>query len=458
MAAKTTLNARNLETLGAARLAELLIEISTGSAAAKRRLRLELAGNSGSSEVAHEVRKRLASIARSKTFINWRRVKAVKADLETQRRTIVDVIAGDDPKEAFDLIWQFLAIASPVMERTSDSSASLIEIFHQACADAGTIAGLARIAADDLAEKVVKALQVNDAGQFDPLIEAMAPILGKTGLKRLKEMVITWRNEPGDRRHRFAAQVALRKIADVDGDVDAYIAEISPEARTSQAAATEIAKRLLAAGRPLDALAALERASQGKAPETLLDWQLVRLDVLEALGRNEEAQSDRWAWFERSLSVEHLRAFLRRLPDFDDVEAEEKAFAIARAFPDIDRALSFFVAWPALAQAARMIAERSQEFDGDDYELLSSATEALAAKYPFAATILRRAMINFALERARSGRYKHAARHLVDCAKAANLLTERESPQPRIETHQAYVARLRQLHGKKHGFWKHVQL
>jgi hypothetical protein len=89
MASKTTLNAKNLEALGAERLAELLIEISTGSAANKRRLRLELAGNNGSAEVAREVRKRLVSIARARTFINWRKVKALKKDLETQRMTIV---------------------------------------------------------------------------------------------------------------------------------------------------------------------------------------------------------------------------------------------------------------------------------------------------------------------------------------------------------------------------------
>ena len=57
MAKKTTLNAKNLEALGAERLAELLIEISTGSAAHKRRLRLELAGehelNSVATSVAH---------------------------------------------------------------------------------------------------------------------------------------------------------------------------------------------------------------------------------------------------------------------------------------------------------------------------------------------------------------------------------------------------------------------
>lgn len=457
MAAKTTLNEKNLEALGAAKLASLLIEISTGSAAAKRRLRLELAGNRGTSEVAHEVRKRLGNIARAKTRINWRRVKAVRTDLDTQRRTIVEVIARDDPKEAFDLIWQFLGLANPVMERASDSSASLIETFHQACFDAATIARHAGLDVEGLAAKIVKALQVNDAGQYDPLIEAMSPILGQAGLGRLKEMVVAWRDEPDDRPQELAAQGALQRIADLEGDVDAYIAELSPEVRREQAAAADIARRLLLAGRALEALAAINDVKPSRNPETLFDWQITRLEIFEALERGDEAQADRWAWFESSLTIDHLRAYIRRLPDFDDVEAEEKAFAIARTFPDVNLALSFFIAWPAHGQAARMIVERRNEFDGDDYELLSSAAEALSAKYPIAATILRRAMIDFTLERARSTRYKHAARHLTECLGTANRLTVLEFTEADIETHQAYVARLKQHHGKKTGFWYRVQ-
>ena len=49
MAAK--LNAKNLEALGAERLTDLLIEISTGNAAAKQRLTLELAGAQGAAEL-----------------------------------------------------------------------------------------------------------------------------------------------------------------------------------------------------------------------------------------------------------------------------------------------------------------------------------------------------------------------------------------------------------------------
>ena len=71
MPSKKTLTSTNLEALGAQRLAELLIDVSTGNAAVMQRLRLELAGAHNPGEVAKEVRKRLTTIARSRTFIDW---------------------------------------------------------------------------------------------------------------------------------------------------------------------------------------------------------------------------------------------------------------------------------------------------------------------------------------------------------------------------------------------------
>src|SRR2546423_11668977 len=96
VASNKTLNAKNLTALGAARLAELLIEVSIGNAAGKRRLRLELAGAQSPREVAKEVRKRLTTIARSQSFVDWQNRKALVGDLETQRRAIVDHVAKSD--------------------------------------------------------------------------------------------------------------------------------------------------------------------------------------------------------------------------------------------------------------------------------------------------------------------------------------------------------------------------
>ena len=74
MASKRTLNAKNLEALGAAALAELLIEVSGGNAVIQRRLRLALAAGEGTEGVVQEVRKRLTAIDRSSTF--WIRTNA----------------------------------------------------------------------------------------------------------------------------------------------------------------------------------------------------------------------------------------------------------------------------------------------------------------------------------------------------------------------------------------------
>ncbi|AMD57821.1 hypothetical protein AWN88_06255 [Agrobacterium tumefaciens] len=474
MATKTTLNAKNLEALGAERLAELLIEISTGSAAHKRRLRLELAGNYGSSEVAGEVRKRLSSIARAKTFIDWRKVKETKRDLETQRKTIVETIAPDDPAEAFELIWQFLAIADPLFGRSDGGSGSLMQSFHQAATDAGIIAKAAKIDADVLAERVFNAFQNNGYGQFDRLITAMAPALGNEGLERLKTIFVTWSREPKEKSAKkdrrvigwcsagaiceddvyggskdITIRIALQEIADAQDDVDAYIAQQPEKTRSAPMVAADIANRLVSAGRAAEALKTLDKVEEKGRADVPFEWQLARIEALEALERNEEAQDFRWRCFEQSLNDEHLRAYVRRLPDFDDLEAEERAFAFAQAFPNANRALYFFLRWPSPAEAAKLVTARASELDGDLYELMTPVAEVLSTKHPLAATIVLRSMIDFTLENGRSSRYKHAARHFAECRSLASQIDDFGD----ARQHEDYVADLKREHGRKSGFW-----
>jgi len=97
VAAKSALNAKNLEALGSERLAVLLIEISAGNAAAKRRLRMELAGAQSPTELAREVRKRLTIIARSRSFVDWQGARSLAHDLDIQRRAILETAAKADP-------------------------------------------------------------------------------------------------------------------------------------------------------------------------------------------------------------------------------------------------------------------------------------------------------------------------------------------------------------------------
>jgi hypothetical protein len=207
---------------------------------------------------------------------------------------------------------------------------------------------------------------------------------------------------------------------------------------------------LLSANRAAEAMAALTAAEStfrqgGHWP----DWQRVWIDTLDALGRSVEAQEERWANFERSLNAEYLRAHLKRLPDFDDEEAEIRALVYVATSPDLHQALAFLVDWPAHTTAAELILARDRELDGDQYWLLTSAAEALDEKYPLAATLVLRSMITFSLERAKHTRYGHAARHLQTC----EYLAKRIEDFGGHVDHQAFVAGLRLRHGRKTGFW-----
>ncbi|EKM98106.1 DUF6880 family protein [Acidocella sp. MX-AZ02] len=477
MAKTTTLNAKNLEALGAERLAALLIEISTGDAAAKRRLRMELAGAQSPAELGKEVRKRLAAIGRARSFVDWHAIKPLAADLETQRAAIAGAITQRDPTEALDLLWRFMELANPVFSRCDDSNGHISPVFHQACEDLGSIAVLAKPSPQVLAVQSFTALLANDYGQYDGLIVALAKALGQAGRDHLKQLMTDLSNRPvetpaaKDRiRIGYGAsgpiyqdemeessrvstvKLALQEIADAQGDVDAFITQYDVKTRKVPVIAAKIAQRLLAAGRLEEAWSAIEAAvprPHAREDRLEVEWEDARIAVLEAMGHATQAQDARWRCFERALSPAHLRDYLKRLADFDDVEAEQKVLDLVKKHDHFPRALGFLISWPDLNRAAAMVLDRARELDGDYYEVLTPAAEALAGKHNLAAVLVLRAMIDFALIQNRSSRYKHAARHLLSCASlSAGIKTF-----GRLEPHDAYVARLRREHGRKSSFW-----
>lgn len=474
MASNKTPATKDLEMLGAPRLAELLLDIAEGDPAVKRQLRLEIAAKKAPGTVAAEVRKRLAQIARARTFVDWHQVRDLAADLEAQRRAIVEHIAKNDAAEALDLMWRFINLADTVYQRCDDSNGVIGDVFREACHDLGPLAQLVRPDPFALADRVFAALNDNGYGQYDCLIGTLSPFLGTNGLDHLKRRFVELSRTPAERpasekRKIFGwgtggplyedeikassrsstIRLALQEIADAQGDVDGFIDQYDEKTRKVPRIAAEIARRLLVANRAVEALRTIEEAEPRQSDWPDFDWENARIDALDALDRSEEAQAVRWSCFERALSAEHLRAYLKRLPDFDDVEAAETALDHAERYEGALQALAFLVSWPALDRAARLVIDRAAKLDGNHYEILAPAADALAAKYPLAATLALRAMITFTLTKARSSRYRHAARHLLECESLAAVIKEFGA----FETHAAFIARLKAEHGRKSGFW-----
>jgi len=449
------LTSKDLEALGAERLAALLMELAEDDAAIRRCLRYALAQTRGTDAVAGEVRKRLAGMRRAGSFIDWHRAKQLAGDLEQQRVLIVEKIAPEDPVTALELAWRFMELAEPVFGRCDDSSGWVGSVFRAMVEDLGRIATAAQPDSGALADRLAEAASRNDYGQYDRLVPVLAPALGAAGLARLKAHFSARLAAEPDQRESAVFRSVLMDVADAQGDPDAYAALHDDKRRRVPKFAAEIARRFLAADRAGEALAALEEAPM--EPRRLwpdFAWEDARIDALEALGRQDEAQALRWSCFERSLSAGHLRDHLKRLSPVEQLDTEERAMAFAQEYKSALESLHFFVNWPALQEAARLVTRRAAELDGNHYHLLSPAADALMARHPLAASLTLRAMIDDTLEHGRSTRYRHAARHLATCAAPAAGIVDWQG----VESHEDYLARLRERHKRKASFWSLCQL
>jgi hypothetical protein len=296
--------------------------------------------------------------------------------------------------------------------------------------------------------------------------------LGARGSRHLKRRLTAALKHPAgknpDGSGAQALKSALQDLADQERDVEAYLAQESESARKIPPVAAQIGQRLLAAGRAQEAWEVLRKAkprqnapSREDLEEDLVagaeegdgDWADVWVEALLATDRFPEAQRFRWRRFERTLHAVSLRAYLQALPSRESRAAEQRAVRYALTFRHLATALRFLIGWPDLPAAARLVLDRRAELDGNWYFLLDPAAKALEAQYPNVATLLYRAMIEDTLNGAKSTRYTHAARHLAEC----QLLPLKLKDQDKIESHDAFSARIKTRHARKTGFWSRVK-
>lgn len=472
---KKTLNQTNLEALGAAQLAALLMEVSEGSADIKRRLRLELSHSLGAQELSHDLRKRLVSLRKSTSFVGWRKRKALIKDLETQVSMIVDKIAVQDAAAAFDLLWQFIELAPSIYARVDDSRGDVGDVFRAAALHFAEIGPRAMPDPLPLADRVWGAMQDNGFGAWDGILGLLAATLGSKGLERLRSNVQAYADTPleagtqdhaaiqflrqlrggdsyaADRKADFVKS-CLQEIATAAGDTRAYIAQYSAEDLIRKDVAAEVALLWLEAGQPEKALELLECAAQDPGSFGQAAWDMAYGACLTALGRETEAQAHRWACFTANLNPAPLREYLKTLPDFEDIEAEDRAKQLVMAHKDVAAALNFCLNWPDFLTAAQLIYTRVNEINGDHYVLLTPAAEALRARHPLAAVLLWRAMIDAALTQARTTRYGHAAEHLANCAALDAQIVDYAGFVPHVQ----YRENLQARHERKASFWAKV--
>lgn len=452
-AARKTLSITNLSALGADRLAEILLAVGGGDANWKRRLKMELAAEVGAPDLALEIDKRLTTLAAGKGRVSWRKRPDLIADLQVHRRMIVDRLAALDARLGLDRLVAWFDLSPGLEARVKDPKGELSELFFDAAGDLAAVASAAGPAA--AAPVLFEALQTR-ATVWAGWVGRAAPGMSQALATALIAQLTTNRPTPTGRM-----ALVTRKLAERSGDLQTWIDVIPQDDRRKPDVGAQIAQRLADAGRAADARDALDaahpqppapgrwsRQSPQPAPEVSDAWEAAEIAVLEAEGQAAAAQDARWTAFERTLSEAHLRAYVSRLPDFDDVEALDRAFAVAAAWPELLKGLTFLMDWPALREAGAMVVARVDELraPADAAPLWVARLE---GRYPAGALALLRAQAR-ALTRLGHG-HSEEVRGLT--AEAA-VLAERVDAAAGLVSHAAFVDELEALAAPVRRGWR----
>ncbi len=467
------LTKETLVALGADKLAKLIVDEAQHSAPFKRTVSAALAGAKGPDSVAVIIDRRLAGLERARGFIDWDKRRAFAADLKATVATIVAELGNVAPNAAAERILRFLGSAESVFERVDDSSGSIAEIYRDAAAVLPAIAG--RMTVDDklqLLARLIALLLADEYGLIEEAIYSFIPTLSADELTSfdcaLKDALAKSSSSKASRDWKQRARrdsiiKARQAIADIQGDVDAFMrleAQRPEQARDDLA----VAERLLRAGRGVEALKWVRKASRpgsrvmdrqdladGSGGCDVQDRHRIDLEIriLAAVGDREAAQNLRWTTFQVTLEVDLLRDYIAKLPDFEDEDALENAFAYVAAHPHHYRALVFFLSWPRLDLASKLVLDHVADWNGANYETLAPAAEALKQDHPLAAAVLYRALIDDILAKGRSQAYGHAAKYFV----ALSFLAADGLAIHGLMDHHACADILKKAHGRKYGFW-----
>jgi hypothetical protein len=461
MARKPTLTLEALVALGTEKLAEIMLDEAQANPAFRKRVNAALAGTKGAGAVAKLIDRRLSALSRAKAMVPWERERALAEDLDATVDTIIKELAPLEPRLAVDRLLRFLDTHTGLFERIDDSSGRIQAVYWRAAeAFPNLAATLPSGDLEKLPERLTASLVQDTHGLIPSVAIALVPLLPETVLP-------AWDQRLSEVAPDVFQVVDLRQaIADARGDLDGYLA--LEESRTGwRRNPLAAAERLLAAGRLDEALdwvrrerrSGIAHASHSDLADGRIrhphDLDRVRLEarILEARKDPATAQSLRWEAFESTLDAAILRDYIEKLGDFEEFDALDKAFAEVAASPRIHTALAFFLAWPRLDLAERLVLDRRENWDGRHYGFLAEAADILSEAAPLAATVLYRALLDRILSDGRSPAYGHGARYLSILMDLAPRLPADAG----VEDHGSYVTGIKKYHGRKAGFWARVK-
>ncbi|HBF29488.1 DUF6880 family protein [Rhizobium sp.] len=453
---------KGLCSLGAEKLAEILLDEAAANKPLKLRLQAALAGEGGADKISVMIDKRLDQIEKSKTGMKAAKSRELAAELAGMVRTIHTELGAANGQAAAERMLRLVSMRLSIMHRLYERSARMEKMFDEASTAAvalfGALGEVQQVALVPLIEKIrsddIHGEQGEIFAQLMQTLSAEAGMVWKALLAKVSEQSQSFPSAVG----------LLQGLAFKQGDFKemARLEERKPDMFQNS---LDLARVLFDAEQFDDALTWVRRKPKGMHMIYLngiraaagpdygaRERTLLEADILDRLKRRDDAQKLRWEEFAQTFDVDVLRQYISKLDDFAEFDEMDRAMALVMKDKNIAKALLFLVQWPKLDLAAQFILDHANEWDARYCEPLADVSITLYEQFPVAATVLDRALLMDILKRGLSSAYELALALLA----GLEVLAPKIEGDASLPSHEQFMRELRAKHGKKYAFWSMV--
>jgi hypothetical protein len=361
-----------------------------------------------------------------------------------------------DPQAGVDALVGFYKRDADIFERCDDSYGNVGDVFRMTAADLFVEYASRCPDKEKVSAQILELQEDDNYGVRDVLLDKASEFLDKSAIRQLIDKIerrVPRQEEISRQRKWFYIIESLaRQIK--DGALFEQTRQRNWQDLNGRAY-IEIAKVYFSSGDAVTAYDRLQKAAECGAEDEYEYTELFR-EVCRALGKADEVTKVSWDIFRRHRCMETLNDLLAQIGEDKRAEVIYKEVDLIMASKKLNITDAQFLIDAGEDRCAQdYVVERRDQLDGEQYYQLPQLAEHFEAKGLFLATVvICRALLEANLAKALSKYYSHGVRYL----RRLDALAERVNDWHMIESHDLYIQKIRQHHGRKPAFWAKYEL
>lgn len=442
---------KKLMELGVETLSEALLSLAIQSPEAEALVNRLIIGQTNDPQ---PFKKKLASLKRSKRFVDWRGARKLSGELRILLQDLKSSVS--DPLIGLEMLADFYKADATIFEKCDDSSGLIGDIFRFEARDLFLDYAARCSQASKIADIILKVNQMDPYGVRDTLIAVAGRCLPEESIRSMiKTLQAEIAGTTGDfekRRKLYAIESLARQI----NDAKLFEAtRIEAWGSVSTSSIIDIAQVYFNSGDIGSAHAWLKKIPKGETFQAHERDALLK-EIYIRQGDNEKLTELVLANFRSGFSPARLQEAL-------DIIGEEKrdemiTDAVERILKSEGIRLSnaqFLIEVGKVDEAEHYLLDNQNQIDGDLYNTVLSLAKAMEAKNrPLSASLLYRSLLTSILQRANTKAYSHGIRYL----KKLDKLSQDISDWKGISPHESFKQLIKNSHDRKRSFWsKYVE-